>query len=279
MPSTPNKKSRTITRNVQRPVPPNKKNAHVSFFLEEMNTTEVEAALERQAPLFLPLGTLEAHGRHLPVGSDTLLAKGVAVELARRFSGIVAPALGYGLTNLLAQTAPASFYDESLYEAFVGATIEHFIRHGFQRIVLVNGHGGNRDALKHAARKLVRRERAALAVVNWWLLAEEPARAIYGDTGGHAAVEETAGILFFHPELVNPDLYNPEMDDMVPEDGIWCYPPPGEVLLYKGEGKGRPDFDAAKARTMMTDTLASIETRLQRWLAGLTRYRQGDLRP
>lgn len=248
------------------------------LFLEEMTTITVEDRLRVRAPLFMPIGTLEAHGRHLPVGTDTLCARGIAIEMARQFDGVVAPELGYGLTNLFAQTAPASFFPEALWKDFLEQILLGFVRHGFDTIVLVNGHGGNRDALKQLARSLVRRHPVALSVVNWWLLAEQAAREIYGGTGGHAAVEETAAIVHFTPDLVEPAAYHPDNDDFTPEEGIWCYPPPGEVLLSQGDPHGRPDFDHAKANRFMRHVLEGIARRLKHWFDRRDRLSTG-LRP
>lgn len=239
--------------------------ARQTMFLEEMNTITVEDRLRARAPLFLPIGTLEAHGRHLPVGTDTLCARAIAIEMSRHFDGVVAPELGYGLTNLLAQTAPASFFPEPLWRDFIEHILTGFIRHGFDTIVIVNGHGGNRGPLKELARTLVRRQPVAISVVNWWLLAEDAAKQVYGATGGHAAVEETAAVLHFTPDLVEAESYHPDNDDFIPEEGMWCYPPPGEVLIYHDDPKGRPDFDQTRANKFMKQVLAGIARRLQHW--------------
>ncbi len=249
-----------------------------TLFLEEMTTPQVEAALERGAPLFFPVGTLEAHGRHLPVGTDTLAAVGIARKLAERCRGVVAPPMSYGLTNLLVQTAPASHYDDSMYAAFLAATLEAFVGHGFSTIIIVNGHGGNRGALKQVARQLVREQAVSVAVIHWWMLTGNAAKVVYGGGGGHAAVEETAAVLHFHPDMVDASLYQSDQDDFTPEEGMWCYPPPGEVLLYDGDHKGRPDFDAEKAGKFMHQVIGEIELRLRRWLSRRHRL-GGSLRP
>ena len=252
-----------------------KKQKPRTLFLEEMTTVAVERVIAQEQPLFLPIGTLEAHGRHLPVGTDTLCAKGVALELARRFGGVVAPPVSYGLTNLLAQTAPASFFPDDLFRSFVEATVKSFVRHGFKKIIIVNGHGGNRNALMNLARGIVREHSMGLCVIHWWALAEPFAKIVYGGAGGHAAVEETAAMIVFHPELVDSSLYAPEHDDFAPDDGIWCYPPPGEVLLYGNDPKGRPDFNPVAAKRFMGLVLDNLQQRMERWLKGLKRFKEG----
>lgn len=246
--------------------------------LDRLTTPIIAELIRSDAPLFFPVGTLEAHGRHLPVGTDTLCAEGVALEMARRLDGVTAPPFSYGLTNLLAQTAPASFYPESQWGDFIEATLRGFRRHGFRKLIVVNGHGGNRPPLQSLVRRLVREHDTAICVINWWKISEAAAQQVYGGLGGHAAVEETAAMVAMHPETVVEARYSSETDDYQPDEGFWCFPPPGEVLLYGGDPAGRPDFAPEKARRFMDITLDDIELRLKRWLSALPRI-AGGLRP
>jgi len=246
--------------------------------LDRLSTPAIEKLIRSDIPLFFPVGTLEAHGRHLPVGTDTLCAEGVALEMARRIGGVVAPPFAYGLTNLLVQTAPASFYPENQWGDFIETTLRNFRHHGFRKLIVVNGHGGNRPPLQSLARRLTRERDTAVCVINWWKLSEAAAQQVYGGLGGHAAVEETAAMIAMHPGTVVETQYSPASDDYQPCDGFWCYPPPGEVLIYDGNPAGRPDFDPDKARRFMNSTLSDIESRLNRWLAAVPRL-SGGLRP
>jgi creatinine amidohydrolase len=243
-----------------------------------MNTVEIDNFLAREAPLFIPIGTLEAHGRHLPVGTDTFCAEKISEELSLHFSGAVAPSIEYGVTNSLAQTAPASFFSHELFEEFVYEIVKNFINHGFKSIVIVNGHGGNTDPLKNVARKLIKSHKAALSVIHWWKLSSPFVKPVFNvEPGGHAAVEETAAMLHFYPTLVDPDNYDSATDDYVADNGIWLYPPPGEVIIDKA-GTGQPDFDCGKAADFMAAVLKDIIARLNRWFASMNRL-SGGLRP
>lgn len=247
-------------------------------FIKHMNTVEIEAFLAEEKPLFLPVGTLEAHGRHLPVGTDTLCAEKIAEELSAKFSGAVAPAVEYGITNVLAQTSPASFFSEELFEAFVEKIIHTFSLQGFKTIIVINGHGGNREALRRIMRKQCRLQPIALSVINWWLIAEKYVKDSFAcEAGGHAAIEETAAAMHYFPHLVSPENYDPQTDDYAADDGVWLYPPPGEVILHK-PGKGQPDFDRGKSAALMQMTVEDIEQRLTGWLNSFNRIR-GGLRP
>ncbi|MEW6709697.1 MAG: creatininase family protein [Candidatus Riflebacteria bacterium] len=246
--------------------------------IKQLNTVEIENLLAREAPLFIPIGTVEPHGRHLPVGTDTLCAEKIAEELSINLNGAVAPSLEYGVTNSLAQTAPSSFFSEELYEKFVEGILQSFVRHGFKCLILVNGHGGNVEPLKRLARRLIRQEAMAVSVIHWWKLSEKFVEPIFKTgPGGHAAVEETAAMLHFCPTMVYPDNYSPDTDDYVADDGIWLYPPPGEVILDK-EGTGRPIFDCGKSADFIARTVDDITAMLNHWLNSMKRL-TGGLRP
>ncbi len=247
-------------------------------FLKEMTTPEVETAIKSNMPLFIPIGTLEAHGRHLPISTDTYCAEGLAQRLSLTFNGIVAPSIEYGLTNVFLQTAPASFFPIEVFKTHLEHIIRNFRKHGFKTIVLINGHGGNREPLKDIIRGLTRECGLSLGIVNWWLTATQFVKEIYScEPAYHAAVEETAAILHFNPELVKAKDYNSDEDDYVVDDNIWLYPPPGEVLLEKN-GEGQPCFEADKAEKFMTLVMEDLEKKLDKWFKAARRF-TGGLRP
>lgn len=247
-------------------------------FLKNMNTVEVESFLATEGPLFLPIGTLEAHGRHLPVGTDTLCAEKIAEELCKNLSGVVAPSFEYGITNVLAQTSPASFFSEEMFAAFIEKIVDTFFQQGFKTIIIVNGHGGNRDALKKVIRSQSRTHAMALSVINWWVISEQFVEKIFATSpGGHAAVEETAVMYHFFPELVNKENYQSSTDDYVADNGIWLFPPPGEVILHKS-GRGQPEFDGDKSAAFVCSLIEDLTNRLTRWLGSFNRIK-GGLRP
>lgn len=249
-----------------------------ALYLKELNTVQVEELLEKEAPLFIPVGTLEPHGRHLPVGTDTYCAEKVAEKLCEAFEGVIAPSVEYGLTNVFAQTSPSSFFPVDLYQAFMEQIIRTFYKQGFKKIIIINGHGGNKDALKPLLRKIVREAPIALSIIHWWMFAEEFVEPIYQtQPGGHAAVEETAAILYAHPELVTKANYKPSTDDCVPNDALWLYPPIGEVLLNE-PNKGQPCFDKDKADKFMETVISNLESRLSKWFKSFKRL-HGGLRP
>src|ERR687897_340260 len=155
--------------------------------LEELFPTELEARLAEMPALLIPVGTIEWHGHHLPLGLDVLKAGALAEAASERCGAVIAPptwlaAGGVPFPHTL--KLPAALVEPLLTEA-----VGHFTEDGFRVVCLVNGHYGleNTLATKRAAANAMRRADATvLAVADYELLIEEGAR------GDHAGEWESA---------------------------------------------------------------------------------------
>ena len=184
--------------------------------------------------LLLPVGTLEAHGPHLPLSTDTICATGFALRLAEKLDALVAPPIHYGITNSLAAYSGSNTIRESIFSELVNDVLESFVLSGFIEIVLLNGHGGNNVALELIVKNLSKRKRATrMIVIHWWILGKEIAKQILKTGLGHAGSDETALVVAFAPELVLSDKI--PADDQVTfiRDGFRAYPLNGSILLYE----------------------------------------------
>ena len=199
------------------------------MFLAEMNYREVEAYLKKSDAILIPVGSLENHGLHLPLGTDFLIPD----EIARRLNGksplLIAPAVNYGATDdLCGFPGTVSIGTEGLI-ALLKAICDQLYRYGFRHFLILNGHGGNTAAISAVGMHLYRKG-AYLANLNWWLMAGQlnPAWA-----GGHGGGEETAGIMAVDPKLVKteyihlPEAVRNDLGDNLPS-GAWTN------VLYKG---------------------------------------------
>jgi mycofactocin system creatininase family protein len=148
-----------------------------------------------EAPLVVvPLGSVEQHGHHLPLGTDTSVACAVAEAAARALDGaLLAPALAYGASGEH-EGFPGTISIGT--EALTGLLVEYGRSAGrwAGRVVVVNGHGGNLDALR-AAVPLLRSEARDVA---WF-----PCGAPGGDA--HAGRTETSLMLHVEPAGVRED--------------------------------------------------------------------------
>lgn len=118
------------------------------------NSFEITDRIAVRKIAILPVGAVEAHGPHLPLSTDNILAEEMADRLAEKIDAFVLPALSYGQVWSL-RNFPGSIdvSNESLisFTYDIGRSIHN---QGFKSFVLMNGHLGNGTALKEAARKL-----------------------------------------------------------------------------------------------------------------------------
>jgi len=151
----------------------------------------------------LPTGIIEAHGPHLPLGTDALMATYIAEEAARRTNVLLLPTVWYGNTYILDKfPGTISISNETLYRLYLDIFRE-VARNGVRYLVVVNGHGGNVDALSMAAKDAARETKLTVILVNWWIdLAKETRRRVLETPEGHAAEDETSEVWAAYPQLV-----------------------------------------------------------------------------
>ena len=199
------------------------------MYLAKMNYREVEAYLKTSDTVLIPVGSLENHGLHLPLGTDFLIPDEIARLLDEKSGLLIAPTVNYGATDDLCGFAgTVSIGTEGLI-ALLTAICDQLYRYGFRHFLILNGHGGNTAAIQTVGMHLYRKG-AYLANLNWWLMAGQ----LNPDwAGGHGGGEETAGILAADPSLVKSEYINlPEgicndLGDHLP-CGTWTN------VLYKG---------------------------------------------
>ena len=168
------------------------------MFLERMNYPEVEEYLKRKDTVILPVGSTENHGRHMPLGTDTLIPQRIAELFNAECDAVIAPTLPYGATDdLYGFPGTISLGVEGL-RAVLSAICDQLYSYGFRHFIILNGHGGNRKSIEQVGHELYRRG-ALLACVNWWLIAGE-IRPEW--KGGHGGGEETAAIMGIDPTLI-----------------------------------------------------------------------------
>lgn len=174
--------------------------------LSDLSWEECQEYLARDDRVILPIGATEAHGRQIGLGCDYILAEAIARETSEKTNVVVAPVLAYGTSHHLMPFAGTLSLEPETLIRVLEDVLRSLHHHGFRRVLVVNGHGGNDPALKSASIVLTR-ELTGLRVkaAAWWTeptilqLVEEdqgPQR------GTHAAVNETSFMMAVRPEAV-----------------------------------------------------------------------------
>ena len=173
------------------------------FLIEEMTPEEITEALKQVDTVVIPLGTVEQHGPHLPVGTDAIIPITVAKRLAEKIKVLVAPPVYYG--NSLSMSDMKGVFTitpDSLANLLLDLC-KSFAKQGFKKIVFLNGHGGNEQVLSFIGQK-ARIETGALIVrIDWWHIIDEDILKICESAVAHADEGETSMMLACRPDIVN----------------------------------------------------------------------------
>jgi creatinine amidohydrolase len=178
--------------------------------LTDLKWPDIEA-LGRDVPVVIPIAALEQHGRHMPLFTDSLLLGEIIRRISERLNDRVLFTALMWLGNSehhldFPGTMTAS---PRVYLDLLKDMVENFLFHGFRRIVLLNGHGGNivpgQQAMFEVRQKYRERRDLVLVSTTYWTLGAQPQKAdasLVQDHMGHACEWETSMMLRIRPELV-----------------------------------------------------------------------------
>ncbi len=178
--------------------------------LADLKWTDV-AALPRSTPVVIPIAALEQHGRHMPLFTDSLLLGEVLRRVKQSFPNdvVFTPLMWLGNSEHHLDFPGTLTASPRIYLDLLEDMVENFIFHGFQRIVFVNGHGGNivpaQQALFEVRQNHRDRDDLLLLSTTYWTLGSKPQEScpeLKQPHMGHAGEWETSMILRLAPHLV-----------------------------------------------------------------------------
>ena len=204
---------------------------------DELLASDWQEALDKSnRTCILPIGILEKHGLHAPLGSDLIIARELSIRAAQKEYAVVFPDYFYGQVYEAKQQPGTFTLPSELVWDLLQATVEEIARNGFEKIVIVNGHGGNPSLLRYFVQSQLEQKKDYAVYfydpVQDPAFAKELAKKRKTDPAGdmHGGENETSSLLYLRPELVKldratgesgadqkrlatPDLYT----------GIWWY--------------------------------------------------------
>ena len=215
---------------------------------DELTAGDWQKALDSSSKTcILPIGILEKHGPHAPIGSDLIHVREWAARATKKEYAVVFPDYFYGQIYE-AKHQPGTFaLPSQLVLELLDATCEEIARNGFNKIVIINGHGGNPNLLRFFIQSQLERRR------NYAVYFFEPTpdsafnaqvrKLRKSDAAGdqHAGERETSTLLYLRPDLVKMDSATRESGEnqkrlSIPNvyTGIWWYA--SYPNHYAGEG-------------------------------------------
>jgi creatinine amidohydrolase len=191
----------------------------------------VKAIQQAQGTCILPIGILEKHGPHMPIGSDLLNARYVALHAAEQQYAVVFPEYYFGQIAEARQEPGTVSYSRELQLALLQATTDEMGRNGCKKILVVNGHGGNNHLLPYFAQTQLEKPHDYVVYIFDQRVPATGGPAKKTTIDQHAGESETSKMLIVRPDLVHMDRAKNESGDdqhhvNLPDGvytGIWWY--------------------------------------------------------
>jgi creatinine amidohydrolase len=204
----------------------------VRNYLPHMTWPEVEEALKRTDFIIIPVGSIEQHAKHLPLGTDIYDMIEISKLIAQKTEVLVAPAVLAGLSSHHMGFPGTITLTPETFEAVVYETALSLIKHGFRKILIYNTHGGNEVSVANVIQKI--NQTTPATAVDLGKVRVPRKDPLYPPLpwDGHAGVEETSLELYVIGSLV---------DMSKAENPILTIPP--EVLKLEEIAKTDPIFD------------------------------------
>ncbi len=171
-----------------------------SILLHELTWCKADKLLKKIEIALLPVGSIEQHGPHNPLGTDYLIAYALAREASKRTNVLCLPCVPFGISSHHRHFPGTISVSPKALRAYVKDILYSLYRNGIRKVIIINGHGGNLNALLEIAREVRERKKLFAIIFQWWdaLKGEYPSEEC-----GHAAALETSLNLYLHENLVD----------------------------------------------------------------------------
>jgi len=231
---------------------------------EHLTSAEFPNAVERCNRVgILPIGVVEAHGAHLPLGQDMLTAHAIACRAADVEAAVVFPAYPWGINHESAHLAGAVALSRATVMKMLEEVCDEMARNGITKIIIYSGHGGNRFLVNLFVQTFVEKPRDyCVYAADVPFFSERTQTLMETKELGHACEGETSVALYLHGQLVKMDALPDAFSSLrrnadlaaarvySPVDWYAMYP-----RMYVGDArKANPD----KGKAMVDDIVAGL---------------------
>jgi creatinine amidohydrolase len=242
---------------------------------DEVDGFEVAELTSSYSLAILPLGSLEFHGPHNPIGTDSIIISGIAERVAVRTRGLLFPTVAF--TQCPAHTAhfPGTIsIRPEVMTMYLEDILRNILRAGFRKVFVLNGHDGNVGPGRGAiARVADETPEAALLFASWWeFLPGEIMKTMgmfHQSNGGHGhgGPLETSAVAAFRPRLIRLDKARdlPEPPDLA--GGAPYYLGKSMAADWPGYSGAISEASAEKGRRLVKISEEGIVKLVENWLS------------
>jgi creatinine amidohydrolase len=175
------------------------------MIMEEMTMTEFEQGLGKTRTVIIPVGTVEEHGPHLPLSTDTIQAVDLAKRVSQRVDVFVAPPLHYGSCRSTRCHPGTIGVSAGSVRAMIRDIVKSLHLHGLRCFVILSGHAGqiHMGALNEVGEELLEEiPEIKIAILSGMDLFSNEGGVVETEGDSHAGEMETSMMLHLRPELV-----------------------------------------------------------------------------
>ncbi|MGM0438248.1 MAG: creatininase family protein [Bacillota bacterium] len=182
------------------------------YLLNEMSSYEAEKALQEAEVVIIPIGSFEQHGPHLPLKTDHTLTYERACKIAEITDTVIAQILNLGYSHHhLGFPGTISLSNETLISVLKDVALS-LSYSGVKKILFLNGHGGNDNALSMAEKVIEEDINISVAVFGVSDITTYSPKEYKGKFDIHAGVQETAAMYIYDQDSVREDkIEKPEL--------------------------------------------------------------------
>ena len=174
------------------------------LYWDEYTYPDIDSLLKNEPLIILPVGSVEAHGYHLPLNTDMLQPLWLAEEIAKRTNAVILPPIHYGWTDSLSSFPGTISLKFDTIKNLVYDILENVVRHGAKKILVLSGHAStsHMDALRLACEEIKRKNDVKIMLLSDYYIAYQYRGKLVPEDDSHAGIIETSRIMAIRPDLV-----------------------------------------------------------------------------
>jgi creatinine amidohydrolase len=254
------------------------------MLMSEMTWVEYHERMQRVRPVVIvPVGSLEQHGPHLPLSTDSIIPTEIAKRVAERIDALVVPPLVYGYKSQPKSGGGNHFsgttsLDGATFADVLKDILRELARHGARQVAFIDGHYENEafltEGIDLALRELAAhgvRDMKILKIPYWEFITKATERVLFPDgllswALEHGAVMETSVMLYLRPDLVKADLIPDHPPAQFPPYDV--YPTDTRPIPPDGVLSSAAGASAEKGRVAITQIVNDIAAALEKEFKG-----------
>lgn len=251
--------------------------------MECLPWTDYDARIKKGSVVFIPVGAIEQHGPHLPLGTDMYLAQGMSMRVAREVGGLVTHPLSYGYRSF-PRCGGGNHYsgttslDGRTLSLMLLDILRELHRHGVRHMVVLNGHLENMwftiEGIEMFMRERGNADTRVMRLEYWDFLNPETVDKVFGKDFSswaleHAAIMETSCMMAIHPNKVRVDRIPDEPNANLPLYDH--FPTHTHWVPVSGVLSSAKKATAEKGELMIADFTALISEAVKQEFPNVTR--------